>query len=82
MAEISGRVAPGFERVREAFAENFARRSEVGAALCVLRDGAPVVDLWGGVADAASGRAWEEDSLAVVFEEFQAVEGCTHEGCF
>jgi CubicO group peptidase (beta-lactamase class C family) len=79
MAEISGRVAPGFERVREAFAENFARRSEVGAALCVLRDGAPVVDLWGGVADAASGRAWEEDSLAVVFSTTKGVTAtCVH----
>jgi CubicO group peptidase (beta-lactamase class C family) len=79
MSGIRGRVAPGFEPVREAFAQNFEERSEVGAAVCVVRDGAPVVDLWGGVADAASGRAWEEDTLAVVFSTTKGVTAaCIH----
>jgi CubicO group peptidase (beta-lactamase class C family) len=79
MSGIRGRVAPGFEPVREAFAQNFAERREVGAALCVLRDGVPVVDLWGGVADAASGRAWEEDTLAVVLSTTKGVTAtCIH----
>ncbi len=65
--EISGTVEPGFESVREAFAINFERYGDVGAAVCLYRDGHPVVDLWGGIADAASGRAWERDSVVMVF---------------
>ena len=62
-----GFVAPGFERVKEEFERNFAERSEVGAAFAVVRDGELVVDLWGGLADEATGRRWEEDTLQVVF---------------
>ena len=43
-------------RVREAFAENFAKRGDVGAAAAVTIDGKPVVDLWGGYADQARTR--------------------------
>jgi len=39
----------------------------MGAALCVYLEGEPVVDVWGGVADAASGAPWREDTLSVVF---------------
>ncbi len=48
MTRIQGDVAPGFEPVRDAFARNFAEHGEVGAAVCVVRRGAPVVDLWAG----------------------------------
>jgi hypothetical protein len=44
---IGGRVAAGFEPVRDAFVENFAERGELGGAVCVVVDGAVVVDLWG-----------------------------------
>ncbi|TNE92441.1 MAG: class A beta-lactamase-related serine hydrolase [Deltaproteobacteria bacterium] len=64
---IHGQVAPGFERVREVFEENFRKRGEVGAALCVYRDGQIVVDLWGGVTDPSTGREWERDTPMVVF---------------
>jgi CubicO group peptidase (beta-lactamase class C family) len=66
-AAIQGHVAPGFEPVRAAFAENFARHDELGAAFAVVRDGKTVVDLWGGIADEASGRPWERDTLQLVF---------------
>jgi CubicO group peptidase (beta-lactamase class C family) len=45
---VHGSVEPGLEAVQEAFAENFARYGEVGAACCVYLDGRKVVDLWGG----------------------------------
>jgi len=63
-------VAPGLEAVRETFAANFAREGdyrEVGAALCVYRDGKPIVDLWGGFADAARTRPWAADTLVNVW---------------
>ena len=65
---VHGRVAPGFERVRAAFAANFARGDdyeEVGAALAVYAGGRQVVDLWGG--EAAPGRAWQADTLVNVY---------------
>ena len=52
---IQGFCAPGFERVREAFALNFAERGEVGAAVALYLEGRPMVDLWGGVAHPAGG---------------------------
>ena len=47
-APIHGQCDPRFTAVREAFADNFATRGEVGAAVCVYVEGKPVVDLWGG----------------------------------
>lgn len=64
---IQGTVAPGFEPVRRAFHDNFLYRGEVGAGLCVYRDGEKVVDLWGGTADRKKGRQWTADTPAVLF---------------
>jgi len=64
---VSGFVAPGYEAVRDAFEENFVARGEVGAAFAAVRDGAPVVDLWGGLADRAGGRPWAEDTLQLFY---------------
>jgi CubicO group peptidase (beta-lactamase class C family) len=46
---IEGHVSTGFEAVREAFAENFARRHELGGACTAHHRGEKVVDLGGGV---------------------------------
>jgi hypothetical protein len=48
---IDGSCEPAFAAVRETFEENFRRRNEVGAAVCVYQDGHKVVDLWGGHKD-------------------------------
>ncbi|MBB6548229.1 serine hydrolase domain-containing protein [Nonomuraea rubra] len=64
MTTIDGTVAPGFEPVREAFERNFTGGGEVGAGLTVYRDGEPVVDLWGGLADPATRRPWRRDTIA------------------
>ncbi|MGH9074656.1 MAG: serine hydrolase domain-containing protein [Acidimicrobiales bacterium] len=73
-ATIEGTTAPGFEAVREEFAANFTERGDQGAALCVYRHGVPVVDLWGGTADPATGRRYTEDTLQLVFS---ATKGAT-----
>ncbi|MFV0532118.1 MAG: serine hydrolase domain-containing protein [Cumulibacter sp.] len=79
MPEIHGRVEPGFEAVRDAFAKNFELYEEVGASFCLYKDGAPVVDIWGGVADKETGREWGEDAAAVVFSTTKgAVAICLH----
>ncbi len=67
VAQVHGSVASGFERVAEVFASNFEHRGELGAACSVYRDGRPVVDLWGGLADPSTGRPWQHDTLVIVF---------------
>src|SRR3954462_10970453 len=69
---IHGWTAPGFERVREPFEKNFADGLDVGAAFTAYRHGEKVVDLWGGIADPATGRPWNEDTIALVFSTTKA----------
>ena len=64
---IGGTVQPGFEGVRDAFTANFTDHGEVGAGFSLVVDGRTVVDLWGGVADAATGAPYTEDTLQLVF---------------
>jgi CubicO group peptidase (beta-lactamase class C family) len=60
-------ASPRFAAVREEFERNFAERGEVGASVCVTVDGETVVDLWGGVADQATGAPWQADTITVVW---------------
>ncbi len=62
-APIAGFTRPGFDAVREAFTANFLHRGEVGASMCVIREGEVVVDLVGGWADAAGSREWQPDTI-------------------
>ena len=73
VADIGGWVESDFEPVLDAFAENFDSRGEVGAAVCVYVHGRVVVDLWGGSADATSGRPWASDSVVLVFSSTKGV---------
>lgn len=66
-AVVHGFARVGFEAVREAFAENFSRRHELGAACCIYDHGEKVVDLWGGIRNRATGEPWDEDTMVVVF---------------
>jgi CubicO group peptidase (beta-lactamase class C family) len=59
-------VAAGFEPVRDAFVENFARRGDLGGAVCVVVAGEVVVDLWGGVRDRESDAPWLADTMTLV----------------
>ncbi|MFI8168109.1 serine hydrolase domain-containing protein [Streptomyces sp. NPDC085931] len=64
--DVHGTVAEGFEPVREAFARNFDALGERGAAVAVLRDGRPVVDLWAGTKDVDGTAPWERGTAQVV----------------
>jgi CubicO group peptidase (beta-lactamase class C family) len=76
---ISGQCAPPFEKVQAAFAENFASRADVGAAVAVWVEGDLVVNLWGGTADAAGTKPWREDTLASVFSGTKGLtSSCVH----
>ncbi len=64
---ITGLVEPGFEAVRDAFADNFQLGRELGAAFCVHVDGRKVVDLCGGSFDSAHTKPYGSDALQLVF---------------
>ena len=71
--ELRGVCDPRFERVREAFARNFAEHNEVGAAVAVTVGGVPVVDLWAGWADRARTREWTRDTIVPVWSVGKAI---------
>jgi len=78
--DIQGSCASAFERVRDAFEQNFALRKEVGAAVAVWVDGNLVVNLWGGLADAAGTRPWRQDTLATVLSGTKGLTStCVHQ---
>src|SRR5580693_149434 len=77
--KIEGTCDPKFSRVKDAFAENFEKRSEVGAAAAVVLDGKSVVDIWGGHADKAATRPWTRDTLVNVYSTTKGVTAiCAH----
>lgn len=68
---VQGHVAPGFERVREAFEAGLAE--ELGASFAATRDGEVVVDLWGGWADRELTRQWTRETIAPVYSTTKGV---------
>ena len=76
-AEIHGFVNPGYEAVREAFADNFVQGREIGAACCVYHKGEKVVDLWGGIRNQATGEPWERNTKALVYSATKGLAAMT-----
>lgn len=68
-------VAPGFEGVAEAFRQNFTRDEELGAAFAAVKDGEPVVDIWGGLADHETGDGGRRTRCSW---SFPSRKGCLH----
>ena len=75
--DIHGNCAPGFERVREAFEENFTERGDVGASVAVSLEGETVVDLWGGWRDRAATLPWEADTIVNVYSTTKTMAALT-----
>jgi CubicO group peptidase (beta-lactamase class C family) len=67
LPEVQGECHPRFQTVRDAFARNLRDQDEIGAAVTVIVDGEPVVDLWGGHADLDCTRPWERNTLVNVY---------------
>jgi len=64
---VEGTCHERFAELAREFARNFEERGEVGASVSLKLHGETLVDLWGGVADPATARAWERDTVCVVF---------------
>ena len=69
MAEVFGTCDERFEGVRQAFEAAVELRAGPGrrASVAVYLDGEPVVDLWGGYADAEKSEPWQEDTIVNVW---------------
>ena len=65
--EIHGFYEPQFERVKNAFLQNFEEGLELGASCAVIIDGRYVVDIWAGYKDIAKTTPWEKDTIVHVF---------------
>jgi len=74
---VQGQVKPGFEVVREAFAQNFARRRELGGACCAYHRGEKVADLWGGIRNKQTREPWEQDTMVVVHSATKGLAAMT-----
>lgn len=74
---IRGQVSPGFEAVRDVFADNFENRHELGGACCAYYQGEKVVDLWGGVRHKQTGEPWERDTMVVVHSTTKGLAAMT-----
>src|SRR6185312_3170698 len=60
---VLGDCAPGYQKVLDAVVANFRERGELGASICVYRDGRKMVDLWGGHRDPAREQVWASDTI-------------------
>jgi len=49
------------------FRRNVESGKEQGGAFAVYYKGKPVIDIWGGYADAASYRPWQKDTTSLVY---------------
>jgi hypothetical protein len=74
---VQGHVSRGFEAVREAFAENFSRRHELGGACCAFHGGEKVVDLWGGIRNEKTGEPWEQKTMVIVHSATKGLAAMT-----
>jgi CubicO group peptidase (beta-lactamase class C family) len=74
---VQGLVRPGFERVYEAFADNFVHRNELGGACCVYHHGEKVVDVWGGIRNRETGEPWEQNTMVLVYSATKGLAAMT-----
>lgn len=69
MAEqkVKGFIENGFEAVRQVFETSLNDGTEIGASFCVTKDGAPLVDIWGGSSDVDGTKDWDENTIVNVY---------------
>lgn len=77
MAEVHGFAHDRFAAVRLVFEANLDSGADVGAAFAATLEGEMVVDLWGGYADAAKSRPWQEDTIVNVYSTTKTMTALT-----
>jgi CubicO group peptidase (beta-lactamase class C family) len=64
---VAGEYASHLQPVIDAFADHLRSTPWGGASLAVFQDGVPVIDVWGGIADVSTGRAWSRDTTTLMY---------------
>jgi CubicO group peptidase (beta-lactamase class C family) len=67
MTDIQGNCDARFKGVADVLAANLERGVDVGASVAVTVDGELTVDIWGGWADEAKTRPWDQDTITNVW---------------
>ena len=65
--EVHGFCDERFMAVKKAFAKNFEIDGDIGASFAATLNGKFVIDIWGGYADKAKSRPWEENTIVNVY---------------
>ena len=73
LPDVHGHVAPGFEHVRDVFADNWRQYDEIGAGFALRIDGERVVDIHGGWADRKKTASWTAKTLVPVYSTGKAI---------
>lgn len=74
---VNGDVRRGFEGMRATFADNFARRGELGGACCAYLRGEKVVDVWGGIRNKLTCEPWEGRTMVIVYSATKGLAAMT-----
>ena len=74
---VGGFTRDKFAGVRAAFEGNLASGSDLGASFTATVEGETVVDLWGGWADEAKTRPWEQDTIVNVYSTTKTMTALT-----
>lgn len=73
MAKVTGTCDTRFAAVQEMIQSKIDAGEELGASFVVNIDGKNVVDIWGGYADAAKTKPWEENTITNVWSSSKTV---------
>lgn len=73
MTELKGTIASGFEKVGDAFLENFSDRLESGASFALYSGDELLINIWAGTKNKHRTENWEEDTIAPVFSTTKAI---------
>ena len=75
--EVSGFADARYAAVERVFRAQLESGEDLGASFCATVDGEVVVDLWGGWADEARTRPWEEDTIVNVYSTTKTMTALT-----
>ena len=68
MSEVYGKCDDRCLSLRRLFQQKLETGEELGAPIAVVRDGIPLVDLWGGWFDNERSTPWLEDTITATFQ--------------
>lgn len=73
LPDVHGHVAPGFEHVRDVFADNWRQYDEIGAGFALRIDGERVINIHAGFADRKKRAPWTASTLIPVYSTGKAI---------